>query len=273
MEFSLTIRDVSPGPDFTRLTGQRLDGLADGFHTGGAWLSPDGNEVWKPTDGRPFANADCHTETLEAVVLAKMTGLPAFPANWRIETANGRRFIVRRRAAVLGRDIGFAEFSRADALLVEAGLRQLNARYWAIGDEISVAIDPDSGEPFILDLSAAHRETPPLPPADDDWRFRRWLEQIGQHDLLEFRKQARRVIKPALSSRWILGDGVPGWPGREWRYVYAAPERIDLPRAHYVEGDGQLWLVTPEPLDDDTVERCGLTWGWSPLNFLHALHS
>jgi hypothetical protein len=67
----LSIRDVAPGPDFTRLTGTRPDGLPDGVHTGGAWLSPDGREVWKPLDARPYANADGHIPASENQTTAK----------------------------------------------------------------------------------------------------------------------------------------------------------------------------------------------------------
>ena len=92
-EYPLSIRDVSPSPGAVRLTGTRQDGLPDGMHTGGAWLC--GEEVWKSLDGRPYANAECHYSTLEADVLEEMADKPLFPRNWRIEEANGRRFLVR----------------------------------------------------------------------------------------------------------------------------------------------------------------------------------
>jgi hypothetical protein len=103
----LAIRDVSPGLGFTRLTGKMNGGLPDGVHTGGVWVSPDGDEYWKPLDGRPWVNADCHVPTREAECLRLMAGEPAFPRNWRVEeagtvTVDGvvytRRWLVRGKA-------------------------------------------------------------------------------------------------------------------------------------------------------------------------------
>ena len=68
---SLSIRDVAPGPDFTRLTGTQPHGLPDRVHTGGALLSPDGREGWKPLDARPYANADGRIPTNENQTAAK----------------------------------------------------------------------------------------------------------------------------------------------------------------------------------------------------------
>lgn len=74
----LSIRDVGPHPDAVRLTGMRSDGLPDGVHTGGAWLWGQ-HGIFKPLDGRPYANAKNHYPTDELTVLELMAGQPLFP--------------------------------------------------------------------------------------------------------------------------------------------------------------------------------------------------
>ena len=169
----IEIRDVAPGSGFTRLDGKTNDGLPDGVHTGGVWVSPDGAEYWKPLDGRPWANADYHVSTREAECLDVMAGEPAFPRNWRVEEAgmvtvddatHTRCWLVRGKAWVVPddwpacRQTGPADALRLEHVLeVERGLRLLNARGWTVGDSLKVAFDRE-GRPFILDLSCACRE-------------------------------------------------------------------------------------------------------------------
>jgi len=81
----IEIRNVPPGPGFTRLDGKTNGDLPEGVHTGGVWVSPDGAEYWKPLDGRPWVNADYHVPTREAECLEMMAREPAFPRNWRVE--------------------------------------------------------------------------------------------------------------------------------------------------------------------------------------------
>lgn len=145
------IRDVALGLSFTRLDpGETCDGLPDGVHTGGCWLSPDGEEVWKPLDGRPAANADYHLPTQEAECLEAMAGEPAFPRNWWVEeagevTVDGetytRRWLVRREAWVVPDDYPAHKMALEDVYEVERGIRVLNRAGWTVGDTLSVAYD------------------------------------------------------------------------------------------------------------------------------------
>jgi hypothetical protein len=144
--YPLSIRDVSPGDGAVRLTGTHPSGIPDGIHTGGAWLL--GNEVWKPLDGRPFSNSECQVQTREDEVLALMAGEPLFPRNWRVEERHGRRFLVRQKALIIPRDVPYSDLNKEHMLLVESGMRALNARGWETGEELGVAFDQDSCELF-----------------------------------------------------------------------------------------------------------------------------
>jgi hypothetical protein len=274
--FPLSIRDVSPGDGFTRFNGVRPDGMVDGFHTGGVWISPDGKEAWKPLDGRPNPNADCHIATHEAEVLEVMADQPGFPRNWRVEERNGRRFLVRRKVYVLGRDVDIKSLCASQVLVIEGAMRALNARCWELNDQITVGFDRDTDEPFLLDLSAAHYYRPAA-----DWLWpdeslivKRWFEQVGATRIKKLRDDARSVVKDSFRAR-----NPEDWPGREWRHVYASRSRpisglwVSIPDAHYVESDYPstdvfTWVVTPQPLDQAAIDRYELTWGWSPIPYV-----
>lgn len=265
-KYPISIRDVSPGDGAVRLTGARPDGFQDGVHTGGAWLL--GGEVFKPLDGRPYANAEFHIPTQELEVLELMKGRPGFPANWCVEDRNGRKFLVRIKAFVLFRDTDHIQFK--DVLLIEQAVRDLNARYWEVNDALSVAFDGRTDEPFILDLSAAqHIKNSAEWLCADDWgHIERWFERLGLTAVVSFRQNARHVI----SVHHFDDD----WPGRAWRHVYASKSRpinflwASIPDAFYVDGDYVktgvwTWVIVPDPLDAETVYRYELTWGWSPI--------
>lgn len=277
----LTIRDVAPGSDFTRLDpGERADGLPDGVHTGGCWLSPDGEEVYKPLDGRPFANSEYHLPTREANVLEVMAGEPAFPRNWRVEEGGElvvdgrtytRRWLVRPKAWLVPEDVDPARMELEDVLVVERGLRLLNMRGWEIGDDLKVAYARDGV--FILDLSNAWT----YPRADDEWRFLKWAEAMGFGRLVRLRREARRVrslFRISEDPHWPRAD--EGHPDASYQHVYASGNgpisdlRVHIPEAHCVSADphGDLgvraWVVTREPLDAETVHKYELTWGWAP---------
>ena len=210
----LAIRDVAPGPGFTRLTGVRPDGLPDGVHTGGAWLSPDGKEVWKPLDGRPYANSTVHIPTKEAQCLEAMAGEPAFPRNWRVEEAGAvtvdgdgvtytRWWLVRDKAWVAHprKSVhGPARLHLEDVLTVERGLRRLNECGWEINDALQVAFDLQ-GRVFIVDLSVAW---PYARPDDEEW-FLRWAEAMGFQRLVDLRRNGSRVCSLAR----ICTEGQP----------------------------------------------------------------
>jgi hypothetical protein len=111
--------------------------MPSGVHTGGAWEL--NGEIWKPLDGRPFANADCHLPTDELDCLETFAGMPLFPQNWRKETVNGRNFIVRQKGFLLPED---RPFDKHEALQIEMAIRYMNASGWELNDELVIAQDP-----------------------------------------------------------------------------------------------------------------------------------
>ena len=263
--YPLSIRDIAPTPDAERLTGTRPDGLPDGFHTGGAWKV--GDEVWKPLDCRPYANADCHVSTREDEVLEAMVGQPLFPRNWRVEEANGRRFLVRKFAHIVD---DFSQLSYEQVLEVERGVRALNAAGWEIGDAISLAFDLDSYELFIVDLSNAQKMTGTGAfAADEDWRVRKVFELAGFGALSKLRQHAFHVI----TGIDFLDDKREGFV-----HVYASFNRplgmwakipdsvfVHTDKANWSEQIPHTWVVTKEPLADDVCSRYELKHGWSPI--------
>jgi len=253
----LKMRDVAPFAGAQRLTGMRPDGLPDGVHTGGAWKHD--RLVYKPLDGRPWANAEHHLRTNEAAILERMAGKPGFPRNWLIAERHGRYFLVRHVAQVVPDDIPYSALGRDDALEVEAAVRALNAEGWEIGDAIRVAID-DHGQLFLLDLSNAG-PTGPVWPADDSQRVLRWFDEAGFGELARLRREGRRAI--------------PRDPrqARHLQHVYARARDTGapLPPGVMVQPAGaglagvQEWLLAPEPLAPETCRALGAAWAWSPL--------
>jgi hypothetical protein len=275
MKLPLSIRDVAPGAGAIRLTGTRHDGLPDGFHTGGAWLFED--RVWKPLDGRPFANADYHYPTLEAECLEELAGAPYFPRNWTVEEANGRRFLVRDEAYVLT-----PQEARASHYLpeIEQALRYMNSFRWELGDEVSVALSRQG--PFILDLSNVGRCKTDKPPyaADDDERMRRYCRAAGDEYTARLRERAKHLLDPL---QFEAQYGVPLNKSLDYRYVYASFYRpLSTTWAKRLPEDALLipggdrselatphtWVVTTAPLDPDVVYAYELTWGWSPIAYV-----
>jgi len=273
---SRTIRDVSPGEGFTRIVSKRPDGLPDGVHTGGCWLSPpipeigDERVVWKPLDGGN-AHDGPHYPTQELECLEEMAGEPGFPKNWWTTYQNGRNWLVRRTALVYGQDV-----TRRDAAplgeMAETALRALNAKGWELGDAVSFAFDLELGHWFIMDLSCAARTYAVNSMWDDEWRLWKWWEDEGWPHLLKLRKAARHVV-----SSLEIKDHYALPAGDLW--VYASRNRpLSLTWAHKLRGKAVLvphhyanegaqvhtWAVTEGPLDDETVHDYELTLAWWP---------
>jgi hypothetical protein len=192
----ISLGDVAPGPGFTRMPQSPLEGR----HTGGPFFCPSGREVWKPLDCLPYPNAEYRLPTREAEVLELMAGKPGFPRNWRVEVANGRRFLVRKLACVIGETFETTSVTRAHVSLIEQAIRALNSRYWEVGEVVGKvlkgAIDPDTDEPFILDLSNAsvRKHAPEKLYADDQFLFEQWAWQFDAgRPLVSLRRSARRV--------------------------------------------------------------------------------
>lgn len=194
-QFPLSIRDVSPHANAVRLTGKTVTGLPSGFHTGGAWLWE--KEVWKPLDGRPWANCDHHVPTNEDEILQELTsqGAPLFPKNWYIEERNGRRFVVRPNSLIFPDDVHPDDllawhFDHGVSPLdyIESAIRYVNRRGWYIGEDISLAIDPDANW-FLYDLSNARRTNGQL---DDECAWDRFVDFV--HPARgELKRRAREV--------------------------------------------------------------------------------
>lgn len=271
----LSIRDVAPTADAVRLTGKTVTGLPSGCHTGGAWRVND--EVWKPLDGRPWVNCDCHVPTLEGEILNDLSakGVPLFPKNWRIKMVNGREFVVRPNSLIFPDDISrddllawsFDGDDADDALTyIENAIRTVNRLGWCIGDDVSLALDP-SGDWFLYDLSNARRSSQ----ADDQCAFNRFCEVVAP-SRNRLRQNARDI-----QDRHILGDGTPRFFAN---YVYASFAR---PLGSWVRGLGECgtdyvfaheacpswstltphsWLLRREPLDPKLVKNCELTVGY-----------
>lgn len=265
--YPLWIRDRRPWDSsvWLKFNGYRHDGLLDGIHSGGVWLHTRTQEVWKPLDGKPFANAEVHVTTNEDTCLEALAGRPGFPRNWRIEThtqTNGsesieRRYLVRPKCVVLDKD----GITLDMALAVERAVRGMNQAGWLLNDPVSVACDPWTGEPFILDLSVAAFTTVQEPWAwghNDLYRIPKWLDWAGQAELVSLRDAGRKAVLDLLCQ-----SADDTWPGREWEHVYVDPGDFTPDRAHYVEP----FIIVPEPLGDDVMDEHNLTWAWSPLIF------
>jgi len=265
MSFNLEIRDVAPGDSAVRLTGTRADGLPDGIHTGGAWLFE--GEVWKPLDGRPYMNAQCHVPTEEAECLAEVEG-DLFPRNWRVEERNGRRFLVRPEASVVGSACDWTDIPEALALRVEAAIYRMNALGWELGDEITLA--RARGEWFVVDLSAAHRVAAPWT-ADDRTQVARFLTRCGMGWLVKVRDRARHALSIANQARLLAGGGdrflhiyasfnrpmSPAWARFPVEVEYVHNERAD-----WGEAIPWTWVLSSDPIPAEKLASYELRTGW-----------
>jgi len=266
----LSIRDVGPSPDAIRLTGVRPDGLPDGTHTGGAWLL-DGM-VFKPLDGRPYANCENHYPTREAECLEQMAGIPLFPRNWHIEEQNGRRFLVRKQAYTIPEQIDYKALKHEQVLMIEQGVRGLNRAKWEINDFISLAIDPDSYEIFLLDLSAAQAMNGTgCYRADDEWRVHEFFKLCGEERLIDFRQNASRVLHKECWNMYHPGyHHVYASFSRPisglWARIPGAPEYVHESFGDWNNSTPWTWIITKEPLSQEILDRYELEWGWSPIH-------
>ncbi len=267
----IALRSVSPGEGFTRMEIPEREG----GHTGGVYLAPDGQEVWKPLDGRPDADADFHLPTHEETVLRLMAGTVGFPQNWRVEEADGRRWLVRKLACIIPETYERIMLTLDTVLQVERAVRALNAKKWVLNGELRVAIDPDTYEPFLLGLATVQPgkgpEAPLLRQANDFLLFERWASEVaGFEGLILLRRAARKV---ARSIDWLEGPY-----GKTHAWVYGSEYRpIDstwasIPDAVYLHADKAAtgvwtWVVVPEPMSDDLLDRYQLRWGYGPVRY------
>lgn len=251
-QIHLSVRDRKPHIHALRIFSTRPDGLPDGVHTGGAWRCPDGT-VWKPLDGRPFANADYHCRTQEDKCLEALVGQPLFPENWKVHVANNRRFLVREFADVIGPRAAKL-LSYEDLAFVEKGLREMNRTGWHVNDMLSLARDRTSGELFILDLSCASQLTTP---ESEDWRFSKWVQCCGLDWFAGVRTAAHKVRQEWMLERIDRAFAVVS--------VYAATTTgysIDGAEVIPAEHEGvEAWILTKDPLPLETIIGNGLVIG------------
>jgi len=270
----LAIRAIAPGEGFTRMDIPQNEGM----HTGGPFLSPDGRAVWKPLDGRPHPDAQYHLPTREDSVLHLMEGIVGFPKNWRVEDANERRWLVRKVAYVVPETYERVMLTLDVVLQVEQAVRALNAKKWEVNDPLRVAIDPDTYDPFLLDLSSAcpgkGLDAPLAYRANDALLFERWAQEVAGYDgLVAFRRCARKVVR---SIEWFEGPY-----GRTHTWVYGSEHRpinaglASIPDAVFVPSDWEktgvhTWVITPNVLSDDLVAGYQLRWGYGPIVYEEA---
>ena len=259
----LLVRGIAPGEGFTAM------GLpaGEGQHTGGVYLSPDGEDVWKPLDGCPAPGAGFHLATHEETVLRLMAGVVGFPENWRVEEAGGRRWLVRKLAYPVP-EVYEREQVALDAVLqVEQAVRALNSKHWGLGSALRVAVDGDTYEPFLLGLATAQQ----VRGADDAPRFERWASDVaGYESLVLYRRAARTVVE------------TPDWLARPYgsshRWVYGSEYRpinstwASIPDAVYVDSSWGAtgvwtWVVVPGPLAPELADGYQLRWGYGPVQY------
>lgn len=264
-EYPIEIRDVSPGKGAIRLTGNRSGGGSDGFHTGGAWLYK--GKVWKPLDGRPYANAKIHIETSEEECLTALQGKPLFPKNWTVEEANGRRFLVRDQVPVFPG--GSLHLTREDVQYIAEGIRAMNASKWEVNDDLVIGKDR-SAKLFIVDLSAAQYTTGSHAfAADDSSQVDKLCREAGVPEIPELKK-----IGSALSIQLIFSKTFTAktFNKAQLKYIYSSQSPVEvkdtvplndlikeLNHSDQIIAKKYFWIASTKPLDAYTVKSKKLT--------------
>lgn len=208
----------------------------EGIHTGGIWYNPKTDEVFKPLDVRPYANAPVRVDSEEEIALSSLTHLPGFPRNWRVEESNGRRWLVRPRCKIYGRDLSV---DRPIAIEVMGAIIGANLAGWELNEiNLTVALDPD-GHNFILDLSAAtYRHD-----ANDNFALENWLCAVGHSDVWKCWHQGYVIKCDAAIAHYEEADFLFGPTPL---YVYEAP----YPDIAGVEGEhhktGERRWISPQ---------------------------
>lgn len=266
---------VAPVADAVKIeNGVNSIGAPDGYHTGGAWHVEATDEVWKPLVDR----WGYPTQEVEALTAGE--GLPFFPRNWRVETVDGVRWLVRRKAYLMPEDFPYEFKNESFYLEVESAVRAFNARQWEVNDELKIAWDRQTRKPFFLDLSAAQYRTVTTGIyAADDWI---WIERLFKAAKLDafikFRQNGREAHSEQMLERHERGLIVKGEP--PFRHIYGSMLRPmnrgwarRLPESAYLmdakkapslrDMNPHTWIFTVEPLADDVVESYELRWAWS----------
>jgi hypothetical protein len=270
-------------------TSTRPDGLPDGYHTGGVWLTPDETEVYKPLTAWPCANATERYPTDEAKCLAEMSGQPGFlPSDaWRVEERNGEQWLVIPRLYFWPqeRDV-LMRPELEDFLLIESAMKALNAAGWEYNDLPQLAYY--QGTPVLVDFSIAHKPSSWGMSHGDEWRMDRWWEKAAERkDIAALRRRGGHVRHAVRCPQFCDKEAEPYnvldrfYPReederREYEYIYASTRRpmsaLWGPKEGivYMRGDEQkrprvyTWLACDHLLPDDLVKSIELTMAWTP---------
>lgn len=253
--------------------GLNLNGLPEGCHTGGPFYLPSHPDlIWKPLDALPYVNCTVRCATREDEALKVAEGLAGFGDGVTV-IQNGRRWLVRKRAHVvgIGNDADPRSLDIAEVLALEADIKAFNRRGWIIDDHLSVAIDAESYNLFVLDLSSAQPMSVPHFCHDED-KWMDWLKAMRFTTLYELRRAAKNIVHGRGGIITALSDPadldythVYGSYNRPFSFAWAEP--IDAKLVQTVPSQGNpmhTWVVTKEPLPADYCKRYELRFGWSP---------
>lgn len=272
MKLPLETRSIKPHKNAEKLkNGYRVDGLPDGVHTGGVYRWQ--GEIWKPLDGKPYANADFVCATLEAKFLVEMQDLPSFPKNWRGEISNGRKWLVRKEAIILD-EKDYRNLDKDVILQIEQDVIEANLRGWEINDAFQIAFDKDLYIYFILDCSSAHKMSGTGAYAANEFdRIMRFFKLCGYESLAKLRQNARHLLSPLE----FCEKHPEAWDG-DYKHVYASFNRplsliwarfdCDVITEHQNRDAGVpfTWIVTQEPLPESKLYDYELTWAYSRID-------
>lgn len=280
----LSIRETAPHENAVKIESHpSINGLPGGIHTGGCWEW--NGKVYKPLDGRPFANADCHYPTNELAFLEKFTGkgIPFFPKNWTYENRNGREWVVRDKAMIMGSDeLPYSYLDRDNALKLESAIRTINRAGWEIGDDLQIGFDIKEYAWFIYDLSTAQEMNGSgAYAANERSKVHKIWELSGNDRLLALRENGKRVfidrifpeddreVKQAKMKRRLKMNHVYGSFSRPFSLIWASlPDDICIELVQEDYGDWQggiphTWILSDKALPDDKVESYELTLCWN----------
>ncbi len=270
----LRIRDVPPHEDATRLTGQHANGQPDGVHTGGPFRWQ--NEIWKPLDGRPYANYSFHYPTRELDALTALAGFAFVPKHWRHEYRNGRHWIVRPYAHLVGGPkLDWTWLTLDKVLALEQAILAIGRAGWELHEEPSLAFNPAPKwyDLYQIDFSNATNSCGNVRYNDDHDRFLTWLPYAGHQRLATLRGTGKQVMMDI----WIKDIKAEHM---RWRHVYASFYRpldycwlrmdqpyhlVDCPQPSWQHTHPHTWLLTETPLPPETVTRFELEHAWSVI--------
>lgn len=271
MMIPLDLYSTPPIPGATKIAGQHPDGRPDGLHAG-AWLSPDGQQVWKPLFGKPGPDAHELLPTQELSFLKIFAGQPLFPRNWSVQQAHGYSYLVRAVATIIPDEwMSWRDLGEENLLAVEAAVRAVNAAGWQINDDISLGIDPDYNL-FIVDCSNVGQ----VMDADETHRIEKVFELAGAGIFTVRREAAYRKLMDFREGR--LGE-YNGWNDRNtYQHVYMSFSRWqecgrEFPpgsvyfqqKTYWKEQIPLTWIITKEKVKQEVLEKWELVWGWSPI--------